>query len=323
MLDAALLPTLFGDFDVDVERARFIRYSQNYAYESTRHGQPVVMRIARDRHLKPSQVDAEQEWVTYLADRGIDVCRPVRSNAGRWCESRQLDGSQFASVCLQRVPGRKMTEEEKTLEMNHKLGQLTAQLHDATLAYARNRSRVDRPQWFESRLLTEDLNRYVPESSAAFHGQVNSIVGELKSIPVKPDGYGLIHADISFGNCNIDNGRLWIFDFDNCEYGHFVNDIATMLYDSIYCALFNRMSRPQLENEVIARWKAFLDGYETVRNLGPIEPDVLRKFLVLREAVIYVHYQRVMTPERKAQLHEGLEFMRRNVEAGVTDVPLG
>lgn len=87
----------------------------------------------------------------------------------------------------------------------------------------------------------------------------------------------------------MDGDLLWIIDFDNCEHGHFVQDFATILYDSIYCRVLNK----------------FADAGSTTAS-----PRYR-----LREAVIYIHYYRTLdVPALDDSFKAGLEVMRTNIE---------
>lgn len=46
--------------------------------------------------------------------------------------------------------------------------------------------------------------------------------------------YGLIHNDLQANNLFLDNGRLWVIDFDGCEYNWFIFDLATSLYFTLW-----------------------------------------------------------------------------------------
>ena len=52
----------------------------------------------------------------------------------------------------------------------------------------------------------------------------------------------MIHQDAHLGNLFVDdNYTLTLFDFDDCVYGHFIYDIAMVLF---YSAGWGRMTSP-------------------------------------------------------------------------------
>lgn len=138
---------------------------------------------------------------------------------------------------------------------------------------------------------------------------------DLQQLPQRPETYGLIHADVSFGNCFLEHETLWIFDFDNCEHGYFIQDIATVLYDSIYCKVMQKFADPGLNDRMVPRWTAFWKGYATTGPLKHIDPCWLKQFFLIREAVIYAHYHRVVdVGATEDSFKAGLAVMRSNVE---------
>ncbi|EGG34281.1 phosphotransferase [Paenibacillus sp. HGF5] len=49
---------------------------------------------------------------------------------------------------------------------------------------------------------------------------------KLTSLPKSKDTYGLTHTDFHQSNFYLHNGDIYLFDFDDCGYTYFVNDIA-------------------------------------------------------------------------------------------------
>jgi Ser/Thr protein kinase RdoA (MazF antagonist) len=66
--------------------------------------------------------------------------------------------------------------------------------------------------------------------AAAVDAPEELLVNDLRIDASDPPG--LVHGDISFTNVFLDGGTLTLFDFDNCEVGTVVQDLATVLYDA-------------------------------------------------------------------------------------------
>ena len=110
-----------------------------------------------------------------------------------------------------------------------------ARLHLGALEFSEADSGYPQPHWHESRLLREDMESLGARLSPAIRRNVADIIDELRHEPMTPDSYGLIHREVSINNRHLEEGRAWIFDFGNCECGYFLQDLATVLYDSIDC----------------------------------------------------------------------------------------
>jgi len=323
MLDAAQLKLLCEPFGFRPEDTRRIGWSQNEVFEAGPADDRSILRVSHGRGRTLEQVNAELAWIDDLASRGIDVCRPRPSLDGRRCERVILSGTEYLVAHFNRAPGRAIVNADIDDSLYARLGRLTAQLHAASFDGSKlAKDKYPRPMWYASRLLTDDLDIHAPVISRSFRAAVRQLIGELR--PLTDGSLGLVHADISFGNGFLDGERLWIFDFDNCETGSIVQDLATVLYDSIFCRLLNRVPDAELAMRTRQRWTAFLNGYRDIRALGPIDPQMLRKFLILREAVIYTHYCRVLDQSALSETwRAGMDQMRRNVEGSITQIEFG
>jgi Ser/Thr protein kinase RdoA (MazF antagonist) len=194
-----------------------------------------------------------------------------------------------------------------------RIGELIGQMHLAAIAATETERRFARGDWRASRLLTHDLAATAAPALAEFRSSVTVLIEEIAATPPHVFNFGLIHADVNSGNCHLDGDRLWLFDFDNCEYGYFLQDLAVMLYDTLYSKWVKHVSPDQLTDFVRTLWHALLSGY---REAGPalaIDPDALRRFFLLREAVIYIHYHRLF-PASQLAADAYVTGMKRNVE---------
>lgn len=317
-LEPRLLPTLIEPYGLAVNALAWIRSSQNCVYEHA-GDPPSIIRISHGRGRTLEQVEAELAWIADLAARGFPVCPAIPSVAGRVCERIVQGNQEFLVVRFQRAPGRKVELADSNSAVYCQLGELTARLHEVSFSNRGGpKSKYARPQWFDSRLLMADLARYC-ESQPVFRDAVARLVAELAE--QTRDSLGLLHADIHFGNLFLNEsqqpGMLWIFDFDNCEFGSVEQDLATVLYDAIYCRVLNRFPPEEFDGQMRDRWTSFLRGYHSVRRGYSINENWLRQFLVLREAIIYLHYCRTLDLSTVSPAFlAGLEEMRTNVELG-------
>lgn len=322
MLSPRHLSLLGSEFGLEVQDLRWLRSSQNHVYECGPPTAPSILRVSCDRGRTLEEVEAELAWIDRLHDIGIPVSRARRSRHGRRCEVVVIDGVTHLVVQFDRAPGRPVELPDLTLELHTELGELTGRLHAASFDDPTAVSQpplTARQPWYRSRLLTDDLERFTDPSAGDFRIAVQRLVERLR--PRVDHRLGLLHADISFSNVFLDGAGLALFDFDNCEFGAIEQDFATILFDSIYCRLLHRVPTDELPTRVAERWQAFLVGYRRIRPSVEIDLELLREFLVLREAIIYVHYGRTvdLTTVRPG-FREGMDEMRRNVEADVTPV---
>jgi Ser/Thr protein kinase RdoA (MazF antagonist) len=174
------------------------------------------------------------------------------------------------------VPGAGYTP---TAANSFRYGQAIAHFHAATDSFAQ-----DRPIWrFEA---TEMLERPLellepwfaawPDDRAFLIGLAARIRPLLAGLPRTAPLYGLCHGDLNNGNLHLmDDDRWALLDFEYIGYGWRVFDIATFFNNQLNQEGYSTQTRVLLD--------AFLDGYQSIRLLSPIEITVLPAFVALRQ----------------------------------------
>lgn len=307
-----LLTRPYGLVPSDLE---FLRSSQNHVFLSRREDGMSILRVSKGRHRTGADVKAELAWVDFLAGRGMNVCKPIPTLDGEDCVSLCIEGEDHVVTRFEHAPGRKIIPEDIAPPIYEKLGGVLAELHRHTLHLPADHAAQARPHWHESRLLRQDVAELRERLPPAFVKSLADLMGRLRKLPVTPQTYGLVHADACLGNCFLDDDQLWIFDFDNCEHGHFVQDFATILYDSIYCRMLNEFADEGMNDRITPLWAGLWRGYAKAGPLAAVDAFQLKHFFLLREAMIYIHYHRTLdVPALSESFKAGLEVMRRNVE---------
>lgn len=299
-------------FELDSKSITLIRVSQNYVYTAeTQEGRRIV-RISAGRHRSYEEIDSELKWVFWLGNQGVNVALPVKSRNSRFCEQLDYKGISYLMAVFHHVPGRKPDHNDLTESFCRSVGEIIGRMHRAWTEA--DGFHMKRNGWRESRLLNEDLLTSTAPISELFVSSLQQMQEEVDSVVKNEHNYGLIHGDVNAGNIHVDDGRLWIFDFDNCEFGYFVQDLATFLYDSLYSKLVNRTAPESLTDAVRLRWNALMRGYREHGPLKEVSANTLRCFLLIREAIIYIHYHRILSERTLLEDSDFLNAMKRNVE---------
>lgn len=299
------------------EALRHLGGSQNHVY-GARHasGRNSVIRISVGRHRTRDEVEAELAWISHLSGMGVRVCPVILSDEGEGCVVRSVGQSECLVTSFEMAPGAKVEKVELTPALYEKLGALVGQLHAGAVSFGRSLESIwQRPRWDQSRLICQDLEAMGDAVSPAFRSSVADLVSSLRGGDVSSSTYGPVHGDVSFGNCHLHEGELWLFDFDNTEHGYFVQDLATVLYDAVYCKVLNKFADPGLTGRMLPLWQAVWKGYQETGVVKKLDAEQLQKCFLLREAVIYLHYHRVFDVKTvSGSFKAGLEVMRQNVE---------
>ena len=311
-LDEAHFAELLWTFDIDVISAKLVGASQNFVYSADRHGVPCIARISALRYRKREEIEAELEWIAFLNGNGVPVCPAFTSKHGHRCEQLLICGKEYLLAVFERANGRHPVRTDLSTAFCFKIGRLIGKMHASAVTAAAQGFRFQRPDWKISRLLTNDMETTRAPLTEAFRLGVRSLVSDIGRLPATATNYGLIHSDVNVGNCHIDGEELRIFDFDNCEYGYFLQDLVTLLYDTLYSKIVKHVPVTELTSAVGTLWDATLEGYFQSGPSLTFSAEELCRFFLLREAIIYVHYHRILPSASWSDPF--LAEMRRHVE---------
>jgi Ser/Thr protein kinase RdoA (MazF antagonist) len=257
------------------------------AYEFVRDGQDYVLRITPpDSEVNLPAMRAILEWSRYLATHGAPVAAPAPSGSGRLLE-RAPEGYLLAAFEKARgILAEALPQEQWRAALVRSLGRAVGKVHALAKGYAlyTSMAAIRRPHW------DEIGNCFNPEmrggaSEALITERRARLVAHLSTLPKTRDSYGLIHADLHFGNFFVDpdENTVTLFDFDDCAYGWYVMDIAMTLFDAL-------VLHEGADKEAFAAWylQHYLEGYLVETGLDAFWFDQLPHFLKLAEIGVYL-----------------------------------
>ncbi len=316
MLSNTHLDQLFSATNIDVTRLEFIQKSQNYVYRYSDGDDQKIIRICKGRYRTVSQVEAELIWVNHLADCGIKTCRPIELQDGTFLKSVEINGEDNILTLFKHAPGSQVDRSKADEAFFERIGRLTGEMHTAAHHFSQANESIERPLWKDSRLLNHDVETHKNLIKSSTLKSLNQLIKSISNTSQSDENFGIIHADINSVNLHQNNNDLWIYDFDNCEYGYFTQDLATILWDSIYCKVLNKFADNGMNARIQPFWEALLKGYSSASPMKMLDLTLLKKLFLLREATIYIHYHRTLNlAEISESLGQGLEVMRNNIEA--------
>jgi Ser/Thr protein kinase RdoA (MazF antagonist) len=183
----------------------------------------------------------------------------------------------FSIVSYEKLVGETIEDTLLTEALFRPWGTLIGQLHRLSSGYF---SKAQRYAWYESDFL--DVERYILTDHDIRNNALR-IIQDVKGLPSSQFQFGLIHADVYQENMFLADGELWLFDFDNCEYGHYISDIAIALYAALW-----RVPNETMRAEFSERFlRSLFAGYRKEHQLSRREIEALPLFLQLREVLIY------------------------------------
>lgn len=229
----------------------------NLVYHYQHEGQSRVLRLSYRPDRPVEMIQAELDFVEYLAEGGVRVSRPVPSIHGNLIQVIPAGEIPFVAVAFVkgkglRVPdnGYRYRKGVPIEEYFQNWGQVLGQLHRLTKAYQPLSASIKRPEWHQ----WEYYSGFpYAERLPIIQQKYDQLIAELHALPKDADCYGLIHNDFNDGNFTVDydNGDITVFDFDDCCYFWFMYDIACAWEGGIGRTMF----RP------IEERRAFMDRY--------------------------------------------------------------
>jgi Ser/Thr protein kinase RdoA (MazF antagonist) len=103
----------------------------------------------------------------------------------------------------------------------------------------------------------------------------------LDNLPKSRESYGLVHQDAHAGNVFVDDkGGITLFDFDDCTYSWFINDISIVLFYIV----MGVEHQAAFTKEFMTH---FLRGYWAENHLEEEWLKEIPSFLNLREIDLY------------------------------------
>lgn len=250
--------------------------AESFIFEFVHDGQPRILRIGHSLRRNPDLIRGEVDWINYLAAGGANVAKAVNSVNDELVEL--IDdgaGEHFLATAFVKATGGPPPWQEQTPVFIEHYGQTIGRMHRLTQSYQLPNPKWRRLAWDAPVML--DTVDFLPPSEVHAREQYTTLVDNLRQLPQPPDAYGLVHQDAHLGNAFADGGQLTFFDFDDCAYSWFVNDIAIVLFyvvngredPSAYAHYFlpHFLRGYQRENHFDAAWFAHIPDFLKLREL--------------------------------------------------------
>jgi Ser/Thr protein kinase RdoA (MazF antagonist) len=253
---------------------------ESYMYEFESEGEATILRISHSLRRSENLIHGEVDWINYLDKGGASVCAAIASKNDRLIEViDDGQGGNFLVTAFVKAPGRPPKSEHWNIELFETYGRLIGRMHALSIKYEPRHPAWKRPNWDDPEMLV--VESWLPASEARTYQKYLDLRQYLSSLPKNGASYGLIHQDAHAGNFFVDeSGGISLFDFDDCCYSWYMNDIAIVLF---YAAL-GEEDEQAFTNSFMS---SFLRGYSRENNLDTVWLTEIPHFLKLREIDLY------------------------------------
>ncbi len=265
-------------YDLIPSNVKLLDGFESFIYEFERNEKSYILRVTHSLHRSEDQIKAEVDWVNYLANGDVSVSKAVSSPAGNIVERVDSGDTYFLAIAFERATGRHLNRDDRKPELYENLGRIIGKMHNLTKDYKPNEFK--RSDWFNQ---DSELINFIPEDQNNVKQKFQELLNFINGLSKDRDSYGLIHTDAHFGNIFIDDGKLTLFDFDDCSYKWFISDIAIVLFYGVM-GVPEGSSKEEFGKLIFTN---FMKGYKQENKLDQYWIELIPNFLKLREIVLY------------------------------------
>jgi Ser/Thr protein kinase RdoA (MazF antagonist) len=275
-------------YNVAGDKIELLDGFESFIYKFFRPDGQFILRIGHSDRRSPDLIRGEVDWINYLSAGGASVARAVLSEYGRLVEPvEDGQGGEFLCTAFIHAPGQEIRRDGMNDRLMRKYGRLIGRMHALAKTYQVSDPTWRRYEWDSPQNNTAE--RQMPAKEALALEKYRLVLAHLRSLPRDSGGYGMIHQDAHSGNFFVDDeDNLTLFDFDDCVYGHFIYDIAMVLF-------YTSIGEPDPAEYTACFMPVFLSGYREENRLDPAWLTELPHFMKLREidllAAIHFAYE--------------------------------
>jgi len=265
-------------FEADFQ-AYCLRASANFTFLVKTGEQKYLLRFNHARERRVEYLAGELAYIEHLVSRGIHVAKPLPSLSGNLIESVETSMGLFHGTLFEFLPGEHREMETLDETAIKAWGRALGEMHRAGEGFEVE----GRPGWREQIAM---IREFVPQSEILVWQEAEALEKKLRALPINQTNYGLIHFDFEPDNIVWSDGRIGIFDLDDCAWDWFVMDIANALSSELFD---DQLERYDLTNPKLKR---FLEGYRSARRLHEQEVQWLPLFLRLDNLISFARVYR-------------------------------
>lgn len=246
---------------------------QNLVY--TNHN--VIFRITNTIRRSLIVLEAELAFIQVLADKGIPVSKPIHSIYGNLIEN--IDDHHIV-IAFEKAHGKSVDVTNNDVwntDLFFQWGKILGRMHASA-----NEIKVERPEWSAE---NPDVLNLLPKiNSEPIKERYVQLLMQLTKYEKNPDCFGLIHNDLHQGNFFVENGKITVFDFDDCAYNWFAYDLAVCYYHAYWQTT---AFTPENKDFSHVFWEYFLKGYKQEHVFKKELIQQIPIFLKIREIFLY------------------------------------
>lgn len=306
-------------FGSSMQQTKDLGGFESFVYEMERADRrQCILKVTHSIRRSKDYLMGELEFVNYLAANGVSTPAAIPSMNGELVEIIEAKEGHFLAYAFEKAEGRLIEASDWSADLLQEWGRVLGKMHRLTKNYSPSKPTYKRQEWQEDDLFV-NRRKYIPadEKHEKALEIFDALLQEIEGLPKNRDGYGLIHDDLHHGNFFLNTqGKIIPFDFDDCEYHYFINDIAIVMYHLLRSDKFAFLQE-NLKESADFILTNLMEGYGRENILSDFWLQQLPLFVRKRHALFLGLYHQIWEgQELNEQQVVWLERLRKEVEEG-------
>jgi Ser/Thr protein kinase RdoA (MazF antagonist) len=249
-----------------------------------------ILRVTLSTNRSKEMIQSELDFIGILSSNGVGVSIPIQSIQGNYIEEISLQGVTYYLTSFSKATGH-IVNVSNPREWNREFfeywGKTMGRMHSLTKWGNERLKSYNRPSWSGQK---NETSQFLSTISVQASRAYETIIKKIGALPRNQHSYGLIHNDFHQGNFFVHDGEMAIFDFDDCSFSWFAQDIAVSFYHAAWqSSSFN----PEYKNFPSEFIKCFFEGYSKENELKKETLEQIPLFLKLREIfLLHLFYKK-------------------------------
>jgi Ser/Thr protein kinase RdoA (MazF antagonist) len=200
----------------------------NMVYEFKSLRERRILRLTHSSHHTEDEIIAELDWINFLIQQGVPASAPLLSRNNRQTECYPVQNSYFVATAFKYAPGHFIdwsSPQDWNPTLIQTFGQIVGRMHRVTKHYNPQNLKQKRSHWYEDDTIKNAVD-HLPADQRQAAIDLEELMEQFNRIPPTTNDYGLVHGDLNPTNFHVNERQLILFDFDDCAYNWFINDIA-------------------------------------------------------------------------------------------------
>lgn len=303
-------------FDFKLDNLKRLGSFESFVYEFEKENRHYILKITHSIRRTKELILGELEWVNYLADNGVSVCRAMKSADNELVEKIEADDSYFLVYVYEKTPGDFTGPADWDNVLFKRWGQVIGRMNRLAKDFKPSKPSFKRFHWYEDDSLKAE--KFLPLSQQKVIEICNGMIEKLKSLSTDNVSYGMIHSDLHHGNFKVNGGNITVFDFDDCHYNYYAYDIAIPIYYALLDKTVGIDNIPFAENFM----NHFMEGYRLENDIDSSWLARIPDFLKLRQLDLYIVIHRENCFEENEWCRRFMGGKREKIENNVPVIDL-